>query len=277
MSDLHHQRRLATATTRVLRPAQPAPAHHLSALALAAALASLSALPLPAHAQAQPGTERAQTYDIPAGPLEAALTRFAKTSGVLLAYTPELVRDLQSPGLQGSHAPAEALTRLLAGSGLAAATTGNGSYTLRRSQASPAPSTPASAGPVATTTLGEVRVTARAEVGSATEGTGAYTATGPSSTATGLGLSLRETPQSVSVMTRQRMDDFKLETLADVMEQTPGVAVVRQSEMTTFNVRGSTVNLQTDGSRQLTNGWGWNTHIMYSLDDLAEIDRIEVL
>jgi outer membrane receptor for ferric coprogen and ferric-rhodotorulic acid len=208
MSDLHHQRRLATATTRVLRPAQPAPAHHLSALALAAALASLSALPLPAHAQAQPGTERAQTYDIPAGPLEAALTRFAKTSGVLLAYTPELVRDLQSPGLQGSHAPAEALTRLLAGSGLAAATTGNGSYTLRRSQASPAPSTPASAGPVATTTLGEVRVTARAEVGSATEGTGAYTATGPSSTATGLGLSLRETPQSVSVMTRQRMDDF---------------------------------------------------------------------
>ena len=285
MSDLHHQRRLATAAARVLRPAQPAPVFHLSALtlALAAALASLSALPLPANAQgqgqaqAQTGTERAQAYDIPAGPLEAALTRFAKASGVLLAYTPELVRDLQSPGLQGSHAPAEALTRLLAGSGLAAATSGNGGYTLRRSQASPASSTAPAASAVGATTLGEVHVTAKAEVGSATEGTGAYTATGPSSTATGLGLSLRETPQSVSVMTRQRMDDFKLETLTDVLEQTPGVAVVRQSEMTTFNVRGSSVNLQTDGSRQLTNGWGWNTHIMYSLDDLAEIDRVEVL
>ena len=47
-------------------------------------------------------------------------------------------------------APAEALTRLLAGSGLAAATSGNGGYTLRRSQASPASSTAPAASAVAT-------------------------------------------------------------------------------------------------------------------------------
>ena len=105
MSDLHHQRCLATAAARVLRPAQPAPVFHLSALtlALAAALASLSALPLPANAQAQAqtGTERAQAYDIPAGPLEAALTRFAKASGVLLAYTPEALAKRVSAASSG--------------------------------------------------------------------------------------------------------------------------------------------------------------------------------
>ncbi|RYF25219.1 MAG: TonB-dependent siderophore receptor, partial [Comamonadaceae bacterium] len=104
-----------------------------------------------------------------------------------------------------------------------------------------------------------------------------YTATGPSGAATGLNLSLRETPQSITVMSRQRMDDFRLETLADALEQTPGVTVSRQSDMTTFNVRGSGVNLKIDGNRLLASGWGWNSHIMYSLDDLAEIDRVEVL
>ena len=109
------------------------------------------------------------------------------------------------------------------------------------------------------------------------EGTGSYTATGPSGAATGLNLSLRETPQSVTVMSRQRMDDFHLETLADALVQTPGVTVSRQSDMTTFQVRGSGVNLKIDGNRLLASGWGWNSHILYSLDDLAEIDRVEVL
>ncbi len=273
MSD-HHPRHHAPACAAAphSRPAWLAPS--CLALALSAALGGLAAPPAAAQAPAdgERSPPHAPSYDIAAGPLEGVLTRFAKASGVLLAYTPDLVRDQRSPGLKGSHPPAQALALLLAGTGLSAATTGNGSYTLRRSHA---PATPAL--PAAGAALDEVRVTAQAERSSATEGTGAYTATGPSSTATGLELSLRETPQSVSVMTRQRMDDFKLETLADVLEQTPGVAVVRQSDLTTFNVRGSSVNLQTDGARQFSNGWGWNTHTMYSLDDLAEIDRIEVL
>ncbi len=44
-----------------------------------------------------------------------------------------------------------------------------------------------------------------------------------SSTATGLNLSLRETPQSVTVVTRQRMDDQALDSFEKVMEQTPGI------------------------------------------------------
>ncbi|WP_312671257.1 hypothetical protein, partial [Escherichia coli] len=66
-------------------------------------------------------------------------------------------------------------------------------------------------------TLETVTVTADALQDGRTEDTGSYTQRGPSATATGLALTLRQTPQSVSVMTRQRMDDFKLQTLTDVM------------------------------------------------------------
>jgi len=81
-----------------------------------------------------------------------------------------------------------------------------------------------------------------------TEGTGSYT---PRATAasTGLSLSLRETPQSVTVMTRQRMDDEDMRSLADVMASTPGISVQNfDSERYTFNSRGfSITNYMYDG------------------------------
>jgi len=84
--------------------------------------------------------------------------------------------------------------------------------------------------------------------GTTTEGTGSYT---PRATAasTGLSLSLRETPQSVTVMTRQRMDDEDMRSLADVMASTPGISVQNfDSERYTFNSRGFSIsNYMYDG------------------------------
>lgn len=243
---------------------------------LAAALATAFAVAGPLltpEAQAQAViSQTAVSYSIPAGPLEGALTAFAKASGVLLAYQPELVRGLSSPGVQGHLPPARALSSLLVGTGLQAVVADNGTWSLRRVPEA-APIAPAAAG----TALPEVRVTAQAARDGSTEGTQSYTAAGPSRSATGLPLTLRETPQSVTVMTRQRMDDFNLQTLSDVLTQTPGVTVSKQGDMTTFNVRGSNATLKLDGNRLLASGWGWNSHIMYSADDMAEIDRIEVL
>ena len=71
--------------------------------------------------------------------------------------------------------------------------------------------------------LGATRVTADG-LGATTEHTGAYT-TGSMSTATKLNLSIKETPQSISVVTRQQMDDFNLNTLTDALRQTTGVTV----------------------------------------------------
>lgn len=221
----------------------------------------------PASASAASAT--AQSYQIAAGPLGRALAQVAAASGVALSFDPALTQGLSSPAVVGSFTPHEALRRLLAGSPLVLVQRPDGSYSLQKQPAAPVSREEAS--------LAEVQVTALVERSAETEGTGSYTQTGPSRTATGLGLSLRETPQSVSVMTRQRMDDFQLETLTEVLEQTPGIGVYRQNNATDFQARGSTVNLQVDGMAQLTNGWYFVTSTMYALDDMAEMDRVEVL
>jgi len=70
------------------------------------------------------------TYDIPAGPLGQALARFAEQSGLSLSFDPALVAGKTTAGLGGSHAPLDALAKLLAGSGLRVAEAGDGRLTL---------------------------------------------------------------------------------------------------------------------------------------------------
>lgn len=226
----------------------------LSLLAAVVSSHSLSAL-----------AQQAAHYQIQAGGLTQALNRFASSAGVTVQFSPELTQGLTAPALNGEYSVEQALAILLAGSDLEALRHGEGVYVLsRRSQSS-------------ALELGATNVSGVAVSGSTTEGTGSYTQSGPTGAATGLNLSLRETPQSVTVMTRQRMDDFRLETLTDVLQQTPGVSVERQADASNFSIRGSSANQQIDGNRQYSSGWGWNSHIMYSLDDMADIDRIEVL
>ncbi|KAG0753958.1 hypothetical protein G6F22_021230 [Rhizopus arrhizus] len=60
-------------------------------------------------------------------------------------------------------------------------------------------------------------------------------------------LSLRETPQSVSVVTRQQMDDQNLNTLDEVLRQTPGIVSARLDERVTFTSRGFALSTMIDG------------------------------
>jgi outer membrane receptor for ferric coprogen and ferric-rhodotorulic acid len=62
------------------------------------------------------------------------------------------------------------------------------------------------------------------KMGETTEGTGSYT-TGRAKTATPLSLSLRDTPQSISVVTQQRIEDQGLVTVTDVVNNVTGVSV----------------------------------------------------
>jgi outer membrane receptor for ferric coprogen and ferric-rhodotorulic acid len=258
------------------QPSAPFPLHPITQAGLAVLMAvGLAATALPRTAQAQQAAQAPaaaqRQFQVPPGPLAGALTAFAADAGVSVSAPPALVQGKRTAGLQGRYTVREALERLLAGSDLQAQAAGPGSYVLRAvAEVHPA-------GAAAGATLAEVRVEAQAERSGTTEGTGSYTQTGPSRTATGLALSLRETPQSVSVMTRQRMDDFRLETLTDVMEQTPGLFVDHQGDANNFFVRGENVNLQVDGMRQMASGWAVDTHKQYSMDDMVEIDRIEVL
>lgn len=71
------------------------------------------------------------------------------------------------------------------------------------------------------------------------------------STATRLDLAPRETPQSVSTVTRAQIDDFNLDTTNDVLESTPGDTVERlETDRTYYTARGFEIlNFQVDGLR----------------------------
>lgn len=109
-----------------------------------------------------------------------------------------------------------------------------------------------------------------------TEDTGSYT-TGETAAATRLPLSLRETPQSITVITRQRMNDQQLNSVQDVLDNTTGVASYQtDSERTSFYSRGFLINnIQYDGIPtvvgDIINGSG-----IGSLDT-AFYDRVEVV
>jgi outer membrane receptor for ferric coprogen and ferric-rhodotorulic acid len=206
-----------------------------------------------------------QQYAIAAGSLGSVLNSFARAAGIELSVDGQLTQNKSSQGLRGNYTVAAGFAQLLAGHGLQVVRGTSGIYSLR----------------VVTNggeaTLPDVVVTAGATTGSATEGTGSYTAAGPSRTASGLALTLRETPQSVTVMSRQRMEDFNLNTLSDVLEQTPGVTLDRQGDASNFLIRGSAVNMRVDGMRRMTGGWATDSHKLNSLNDMVEMDRVEVL
>jgi len=122
------------------------------------------------------------------------------------------------------------------------------------------------------TMLEEVSVSATSS-GTSSEATGSY-AVQDSLAATGLDLSLRETPQAVTVITREQMDDFRLTSVNDVLDNATGVVVERvETDRTYYTARGSDIiNFQLDGIGLPLN-FGLATGDM----DTAVYDRIEVI
>ncbi|MGA9703538.1 TonB-dependent siderophore receptor [Pseudomonas sp.] len=71
-----------------------------------------------------------RSYQVPAGSLSAALTRFAGLSGVNLSVDPALVSGRSSSGLSGEYGVEEGFARLLQGSGLQLQPMGDQAYML---------------------------------------------------------------------------------------------------------------------------------------------------
>lgn len=194
--------------------------------------ARLFALPL--AALAAPLQAQTSAVAIAPGPLSAALSAYAARAGVLLSFDPALTRDLTTQGLSGSYGFEEGLRQLLQGSGLEPVRRADGGYTLRRTPATDVTALPA------------VTVTGSRDGDAPSEGTGSYT-TRVATSATRMDLSLRETPQSVSVVTRQQMDDQNLVTLDDVLRQTPGIVADKIDERVIFTSRGFALSTMIDG------------------------------
>ena len=192
------------ATTQGMQPL--ARAVHAAALGLIIAGGNLAAASLQA---AEQGAQQSQTYQVPAGNLSNALSYFASQAGITLPIEPGLVEGLRSPGLNAASSVEGGLRQLLQGTGLQAAPQGNGLYLLTHQEAG------------ASLELGATSITGQG-LTATTENSDSYT-TGTMQTATKLPLSLRETPQSVSVVTRKRMDDKAMTSISEVVQSTPGV------------------------------------------------------
>jgi outer membrane receptor for ferric coprogen and ferric-rhodotorulic acid len=123
--------------------------------------------------------------------------------------------------------------------------------------------------------LGATNISAEG-LGATTEDTHAYT-TGSMSSATGLPLSIRETPQSVTVITRQQMYDRGVQSVGDALRNTPGVSTQKyDSDRSEFSARGLAItNFQYDGINIPYDGvYGENPN---NGDDAASIDRVEII
>lgn len=220
------------------------------------ALALAISLPLAGYVQAQE-----IEIDIPSQPLGSALQEFGRQTNLQVLYNPEDVQNKRSTATKGKMQPVQALESLLGGTQVTYRQQGS-SITISGATSS------------AALDLGATQISAN-QLGTITEGTGSYTP-GTIATATRLVLTPRETPQSITVITRQHMDDFALNSIDDVMRHTPGITVsTYDSERTNYFARGFSIeNFQYDGIPTLRNS-------LYSsgqtLSDMAIYDRVEIL
>jgi len=216
---------------------------------------------------AAPMAQSASThrFDIAPQPLTAALVQFSNVTGLQFFFGAAVARDLQSSGVAGTLTAAEALRRLLAGTGLSYRFTNPTTVTL---QAAPATS---SAG--GTTTLDPVTVDDTRGVG----GGQGYVAR-RSGTGTKTDTPLIETPQSISVITRDQLRTTKPASVADALVYTPGVSsqspafsrMVDDLMIRGFNVATGNFGILLDGMKLQSNVYDGGIE-PYGLD------RIEVL
>ena len=226
----------------------------------------LSLAHAPAMAAETQGSTPSAEYSVPAGELSAAIAAFAINARVSVGAAAELLQGVRSPGLQGSYTVPQALAQLLAGTGLEAVPGAANSYVLRKSAA--ATGTPGA--PIAAT-LGEVAVSSSALRDGTTEGKRSYAGL---TSATRLNLSLRETPQAVSVITRQQIEDQGLRTLQEVLVQSPGITVDRSSSTREYDQvfsRGFEV------TSYMVDGIPASKNLEARTYDAAIYDRVEII
>ena len=233
-------------------------------LALVISLGLASGLPLNVLAQTSAATQVSQQFefDLPSGPLSERLLHISRTAGVIMTLDASLVDRKTASPVRGKLSGEQALQSALIGTGLELAK-GSVGYTLRPLQ---------NKGMMQT-----VRVSADT-LDTTTENTGAYTI-GSMSTATKLNLSVRETPQSVTVISRQQIEDQALDDLNSLAKQIPGVNYNQaDTERFSFYARGFDISaFQVDGVQVSSHPDGAYQPFYRGGMDMVIYDHIEVV
>lgn len=230
-------------------------------LAISLALGATATLSFAAPEQSAERTQ-GQAFDIPAGPLTPQLNLLASQAGIYLAGDASLSAGKTGPALKGRYQVNQALQLLLASSGLEAVPTGQNRYQLQvRPQVEGA------------LELGATTIGGFSGLGVNTEATRSYT-TG----AVTLGKSersLKEIPQTITVLTAQRLKDQNINTLDDVYNASPGIITYGATlgDNTPYS-RGFPIdNFQINGIPVPTS----NSMSALYWTDLVAYERVEIL
>jgi catecholate siderophore receptor len=225
-------------------------------LSLGALLLTVS--PTTVTAQNPDGTSRAtrvdtllpRPFDIPSQPLVEALIAFQVQSGLRVMRDSTGLASVQSSSLAGLLSGSEALRQMLAGTGYTARFIDDSTAILRAATATPGPHA-----------LEPVRV-----VAARTARYGAAVTTSATKTPT----PLRDVPQSVSIVTRDLMNDLSMQSMADVVRFVPGVTMGQgegNRDQPTIRGNNTTADFFVDGVRD---------DVQY-FRDLYNVERVEAL
>ncbi|MBL8265625.1 TonB-dependent siderophore receptor, partial [Steroidobacter sp.] len=189
------------------------------------------------------------SFDIPPQRLASALLEFSHQARVQVVIGREVVEQTTS-GIKGTHSISEALNQLLKNTSLQYSVVGDTSITV---------------GAAASTTAAEQTIETVNVFGSLEDTVDVGSKTG---------LSLRETPKSVTIVSRERMEAQNLTTLVDVMNQATGITVRTYGPVEAWYMsRGYRVGTtQLDGGAPISAGFG-----NVAAPDSAMFERVEVL
>lgn len=224
------------------RPQSSVAGYRRNAIGLAVASLFLAGAVLSAHAQTAdtPATTAASVrdYDIPAGPLSPALSRFAGLTGVTLSTDAALTEGHSTQGMRGRYGIADGFAQLLRGSGLRAVALGGGVYRLER-----LPVVQSAAGDAAT-------LPAMTVVGQLGRADGLLQAYAGGQVARGgrLGFlgnaDVMDAPLSTVSYTAQMVEDQQARTIGDVLINDASVRLSSQANgvAESFYIRGFPIN-----------------------------------
>lgn len=226
----------------------------------------------------------AHEFNVPSQPLAQAAIRFTEQAGVQLVFDASTGRGVTSNAVVGRFTVGQALDQLLGGTGLVWRLLGNGTVTIERPLAGARTLGAVQVEGVQTDAFASLNGFGAGAGGNgssdptATEGTGSLTTNG-ATVASKTPQSLKDTPQSVTVMTTERIQQQNLTDMTSALAYMPGVTLASSINggtlESTFYSRGFTIStFQIDGGGPLS----LNTNSYYeSTPNLAEFDNIQVL
>lgn len=202
-------------------------------------------------------------FSLPPAPLASSLIAIGQASGQQVLFVPADVAGRQAQAVSGHLSASEALHQAVRGTGLAVRVTASGALSVQ---------------PVAADALNldATSIDATSSTPGDYQDPG-YTAL-RSSVGTKTGTDILKVPQSVSVVTRQELDDRKSDNLSDALKYTPGftsqpAGFSRTADDYTlrgFNVGAGTGGILRDGMKLQSNPYDGSV-------EAYGLERVEVL